>query len=438
MHPKTRIVLSLVVILAFVLGACASPGSQPAQPLQPSGEQLSGTISFMVFGDLSELKGYQELSAAFEANFPAIKVQLIHIPDQGDYRKRVAADLAAGTPADVLLINYRRVAALAAKGALEPLGPYLQKSTIIKESDFYPEAITPFYWKDQLTCIPQNVSSLVVYYNKNLFDQAGLAYPKDDWTWDQFLQTALALTKDLNGDGVTDQHGLGTEASLIRLAPFVWQNGGTILNDPDQPNRLSLDEPASLEAFQWFVDLQVKHHVVPSQVEESAEGSESRFENGRMGMFLNSRRGVPTYRNITAFDWDVAALPRKIEPASILHADAYCMPASVKNKELVWKFIEFANAGLGQTIMATSGRTVPSLRSVAESAVFLDPNFKPKNSRVFVDTIPTILAVPTLVNWPDIESVVSEELERAFYGSVSVEEAIKTATERAQPYFETK
>jgi multiple sugar transport system substrate-binding protein len=350
----------------------------------------------------------------------------------------MGADFAAGTPADVLLINYRNFASLAAKGVFAPLGPFLAKSAVIQETDFYPEAINPFYWKDQLVCLPQNISSLVVYYNKNLFDQAGLAYPKDDWNWDDFLKTAQALTKDLDGDGVNDQHGLGTEASLIRLAPFVWQNGGSLLNDPDHPNRLALDEPAGKEAFQWFVNLQTKYHVVPNQQEESAENSESRFQNGRLGMFLNSRKGVPTYRTITSFDWDVTGLPRKLDPASILHTDAYCMPASVKNKDLVWKFIEFANSIEGQTIISLTGRTVPSLRSVAESPAFLDPNARPKNSRVFVDTIAYILPVPLLPNWTDIESIVSEEIARAYYGNATIDEAIQTATERTLIYLKTE
>ena len=168
----------------------------------------------MVFGDPAELAAYQSLVDAFEVAHPDIDVELIHIPGQDDYRARLAVDLAAGTPADVFLSNYRLYAPFAARGALEPLEPYLQQSEIIAEADFYPEVMDPFRWRGELMCIPQNASSLVVYYDKALFDAAGLAYPDDDWTWDDFVATAEALTKDLDGDGVTDQYGLGTEASL--------------------------------------------------------------------------------------------------------------------------------------------------------------------------------------------------------------------------------
>jgi multiple sugar transport system substrate-binding protein len=219
------------------------------------------------------------------------------------------------------------------------------------------------------------------------------------------------------------------------VAPFVWQNGGDLVDDPAAPTRLALDSPAAREALQWFVNLQVRHHVVPDAVAEAAEDSESRFLNGRLGMFLNSRRGVPTYRAIEGFDWDVAPLPQGKGRAGILHADAYCMPAASQNKAAVWAFIEFANSAEGQRIIAASGRTVPSLRSVAESPAFLDPGQRPAASRVFLDEIPFIRAVPVMETWVDIEDLTSEELARAFYGQASLDEVIRAATERAQPFF---
>lgn len=285
-------------------------------------------------------------------------------------------------------------------------------------------------------CIPQNLSSLVVYYNKGLFDAAGIAYPADDWTWDDFLETAQALTLDTDGDGETDQFGLGTEASIFRLAPFVWQNGGEIVDDPANPTRLTLDTPEARAAVEWFVALQTVHGVVPNRVEEASEDSESRFVNGRMGMFLNSRRGVPTYREIEGFDWDVAPLPRHKEQAGILHADAYCMSRAADNKIAVWTFIEFANSPTGQTLVAQSGRTVPSLIAVAESPAFLDPNAKPQNSITFITDVDKIRAVPVMSTWVDIETLVGEELERAFYGDVSVDEMIRAAIDSTQPYFD--
>lgn len=432
-----QLMIILGLSLALLLMRCGQPAATP-QPVAATvevEEAPTGQVSFMIFGDTAEKVAYDQLVAAFEDRHPEIDINLIHIPGQSDYRKRLGIDFAAGAPADIVLLNYRRYASFAAKGVLEPLGPYLAESELIKVEDFYPESLRPFYWEKALMCIPQNLSSLVVYYNKDLFDQANLVYPEPGWTWADFLAAAQALTQDTDGDGAIDQYGLGTEVSIFRLAPFIWQNGGELVDDPAAPTRLALDSPAALEAVRWFVDLQVKHHVVPDAVQEEAEASESRFQNGRLGMFLNSRRGVPTYREITGFDWDVAPLPQGKGQAGILHADAYCMPSASPNKAATWRFIEFANSPEGQTIVAKSGRTVPSLKSIAESPAFLDPAVKPAHSQVFLEVIPVIREVPVMETWVDIEDLVGEELQRAFYGQASVEEVITTAMERAKEFF---
>jgi multiple sugar transport system substrate-binding protein len=200
-------------------------------------------------------------------------------------------------------------------------------------------------------------------------------------------------------------------------------------------SRLLFDTPEAQAALQWLVDLQVKHHVTPDAVAAESEDLESRFSNGRLGMYLDSRRVTPTFRTITAFDWDVAPLPTGKFPASVLHADAYCMTSATQDKDAAWKFIEFANSAEGQTIIARTGRTVPSLKSVAESDAFLDPKAKPQSSRVFLDAIPALRALPVLTNWVDIEETANAELERAFYGTASVDEVIKAIVDRTAIFF---
>ena len=401
------------------------------------GADEAGHVSFMVFGDPAELAAYQSLVSAFEVAHPDIDIELIHIPSPADYRLRLGADFAAGSPPDVSLINYRRYAALAARGVLEPVEPYLRASQVISERDFYPQAIDPFRWRGELMCLPQNISSLVVYVNRDLFAAAGVPLPEADWTWDEFLAAAKALTRDLDGDGRIDQYGLGTEVSLPRLAPFVWQNGGelVVLEGGLRPVRLALDSRAAREAVEWFVALQTEHGVVPDALAEAAEPSESRFMAGRTGMFLDSRRAVPTFRDIEAFDWDVAPLPQREQAAGILHTDAYCMAGAAPDKEAAWTFIEFANSPEGQAIVAASGRTVPSLVEVAESTAFLDPEVPPASSHLFLDSIPILRGVPVMAGWVDVEEVASDELERAFYGQATVDEAIGAMISRTAPFF---
>ena len=107
------------------------------------------------------------------------------------------------------------------------------------------------------------------------------------------------------------------------------------------------------------------------------------------------------------------------------------MAKATKDKDAAWKFIEFANSVEGQTIVAASGRTVPSLKSVAESPAFLEPNAKPANSQVWLDVVPFTRPMPVTANWIDVEEIVDSEFDRAYYGSASIDEAIKAAITRS-------
>ncbi|HSJ55735.1 MAG TPA: extracellular solute-binding protein, partial [Anaerolineae bacterium] len=171
-------------------------------------------VSFMVFGDPAELAAYQKLVAAFGMMYPEIEVELRHVASQGDYQKQLVTAFSAGAEPDVMLLNYRRMLQFAARGGLEPVGPYLDRSETLRAADLYPQALEAFQWDGQTWCVPQNISSLVVYYNRGLFDAAGVTYPAAGWRWDDFLRTAQALTLDLDGDGQIDQYGAGLSPEL--------------------------------------------------------------------------------------------------------------------------------------------------------------------------------------------------------------------------------
>ena len=426
LHPFL-VPISLLLILTT---ACV-----PLQSPLTSTDAGTTALTFLISGDPTDEAAYQQLIDAFAAGHSDITVNLINIPSGGDFRKRLAADFAAGTPPDLFLINYRNLGRFLASGAVEPLTAYIAASTLIKPADYYPQAMRAFQWQGEQYCLPQNISSPVIYYNKALFDAAGVAYPSDEWDWAAFVATAQALTQDMDSDGATDIYGFGTEATIVRMAPFVWMNGGDLVDDPAAPTKLALDTPASRAALAWFIALQTTHKVTPDGVAEAAESSESRFVNGRLAMFIDSRRAVPEFRTIEAFDWDVAALPVGKSPASILHSDAFCIAAAGQYKDAAWTFLEFANAIAGQTILAQTGRTVPSRMALAESPVFLDPQAKPANSQAFLNAIPGIRNLPIMSTWSDIEGIVSTELTNAFYGNATLDDALQAANEHSAEFF---
>lgn len=423
--------LALVVIALSVLASCGDDGRGRAAPTSDGGSAPT-TISLVVFGEREELAAYRTLVESFEDAQDDVDVDLIEVPDRQALITRVTTSIASGDAPDLFVINYRFFGQFAARGVLEPMQPRLDASEILSEDGMYDVALDAFrYPGEDLTCLPQNVSSLVVYFNRDLFAAGGVDVPREGWTWDDMRAAASELS-----DGET--RGVGVEASIVRLAPFVWSNGGDIVDDQDQPTRLTLDTPQALEALDEFLALSADG-LTPTYEESQSEDDEARFANGRLAMYMNSRRATPHFRQITDFEWDIAPLPVLAEPAGVLHSDAYCMTEDSTNHDAAFSFVEYALGPDGAPVIARTGRTVPSLVAVAESEAFLDPDLPPPSADVFLSTIPVVRQLPTISTWPEIENVTSEILEDARLSgtpaadvAVQLDEATRALFERAE------
>jgi multiple sugar transport system substrate-binding protein len=246
-----------------------------------------------------------------------VRVKLVEASDRDDLLARLSTGFAGGNPPDLFLLNYRFYGQFAARDLLEPVEDRLADSDMLAGARLLRAAAGCVPLGRRAHGLPQNVSSLVVYYNKDLFRAAGVAAPRAGWTWRQFVDTAIELT-----DRDAGVYGLGVEPSLIRVAPFVWSNGGELVKADE--SAFALDTPAARDALGPLLLLRRQYGVIPGEEEVEAEDDEARFQNGRLGMVLSSRRSTPAFRTITTFDWDVAPLPRHERAAGILHSDAYC------------------------------------------------------------------------------------------------------------------
>ncbi|GAB1513434.1 ABC transporter substrate-binding protein [Actinophytocola sp. KF-1] len=411
-----RTLLAIPVLL--VLSACSdgagaggAAGGNPAAP-----------ITVQVGADPEEAAVYRSLVSAYEESGGG-DVELVTV-SRDDHLTRLSTAFTSGDAPDVFLINYRQYAPFVQRGAVEPIGPLLM-ATGTNPAHYYEEPLRAFTYDGVLQCMPQNISSLVVYWNRALFTEAGVPAPKAGWSWDEFVATAKALTRG----GVK---GVGIDPSIVRMAPFIWSNGGTIVDDETSPTRTTLHEPAARGALRKVLDL-VASGATPDKEQLAAQGVPEQFMTGKVAMFLSSRVEVPALREQRGLDFDVAGLPVMGEPASVLHSDAYCVAAGSPNATAAAEFVAFAVGTQGQTLTALGGRTVPSLRSVATSPAFLSPTRAPASSQVFLDAIPDLRHTPVTPSWPEVEDVIGTQLERAFLDGVPLDEVLAEIREQADP-----
>ncbi len=403
-----------------------------------------GVVSVLLFGDPEELAAYRALIDDFEAQ-SSVDVELVEASDRDDLIARLSTSIAGGSPPDVFLLNYRYYGQFAASDSIAPLDDRIASSDRLAAEEFYPVAMDAFTWQGEQLCLPQNVSSLAVYYNRDLFEEYGVAEPPAEWTWNDLIETAVTLTRDARGNrvvgteneagSVVDLYGLGVEASLIRLAPFVWSNGGELTDDPDQPTRFTLDTPESREALRNFLELRQAYGVIPTDAEVEALDDESRFANGKLAMLLSSRRVTTTFRSIEDFEWDVAPLPVFDEQVGILHSDAFCITAASPRQDDAWSFVEYALSAEGQEALVATGRTVPSNIEVSRSDAFLDQGLPPSRSEVFLEAVERVRSTPVISTWPEIEDVTGPILEDGLYKGLSVDDVVRRIDEETRELF---
>ena len=415
--------LGCVLLVALVTAACSGSAE--------TGDGSPRPLRVQVYGEPEETKVYGELVKAFEQSEGGFDVELIEVADKDEHLAKLTTSFAGGDAPDVFLVNFREYSQFVVRGAVVPYETYVGANNV-QLLDYYPQPLEAFTFERKLQCMPQNISSLVAYYNTELFRKAGLKRPSAGWSWEDFRETARALTEG-------EVHGLGIEPSLIRLAPFVWSNGGEIVDDLHEPTTLTFDQPESRAALEYIVSLVRDDQVVPSEQDVAAQDLETRFVTGKLGMFLSSRRDTPVLREVQGLQWDVAPLPVAEQPAGILHSDGYCIAAGAGNDrpEDAARFIAFATGEQGQTITALGGRTVPALKSVAGSGAFLDPTQPPAHPEVFLDGIDAIRRTPVLATWPEIEDVAEEILTRAFYEEgYTIDDAIEALNQQTDPLFQ--
>ena len=416
--------IAALALSALFLGACSGePGSAPGGSATSPG---SHSITVQVSGEREETAVYRAMKKAYENDHPESSINLVEIAEKDDHLAKLSASFAGGEPPDVFLVNFREYSQFVALGAVDPFADYLEENDI-DLADYFPAPVEAFTFGEELQCMPQNVSSLVVYYNVDLFQRAGVDPPSQGWTWEDFRAAGEQLTKG-------DVRGIGIEPSIIRVAPFVWSNGGEIVDDDATPTSFMLDSPEAREALTFIQEL-VHDGLVPTEQEVGAQDLETRFVTQKLGMLLSSRRDTPSFREVADLNFDVGPLPVADAPVGILHSDAYCIAAGSGDPEEAARFIAYATGQQGQTLTALGGRTVPSLRSIAESGAFLDPSQEPAHSEVFLDAVPNLRRTPVIPTWPEIEDVAEELLTRFFYEEGYTVDDLVTALEEAEVLF---
>lgn len=386
------------------------------------------------WGSQEEIQAYQQVLRVFQEKNPGIQVEYINIPSN-EYLAKITAMMAAGSPPDVFFINNIDFPGLASRGVLKPLDPFIQRDKY-PTGDIFPGILKAFQWEGAQYGLPRDVSNLVVFYNRNLLRKAGLPDPKPDWTWDDFLRYAKALTVEKDGKRV--QWGVSFQTFYLFWEPWVWSAGGRFYS-PDH-SKFLLNSPSSLEGLQFYLDLRYKHHVAPTPEEAQDRGAFTMFLNGQTGMIVDGRWRVPTLKARAKFDFDVVPFPRG-KAGSIVDIDGsgWVMAAGTRNPEAAWKLLSFLAGPEASQIFTKTGLIIPArgvdVKNVEKSIQNLKDFFvppPPRSQHFFLTVNKTARPTETFERWNEALQLINKALEPVWQGKAELKAALDGVAPQVQ------
>jgi len=308
----------------------------------------------------------RELWAEFERRHPGVRVQIEQIPGPGQYAPKLMMMHLTGSTPDVVHLDASSAAVFMNNDVLRDLRPRLERDPDIAADQYFDAVLDVYRRDDALYAIPLDFTPMVLYYNKKLFDEAGVPYPQPGWTWDDFLHKARMLTKPPPpGKSLPAQYGFFFENIMPFWSPWLWSAGGDVLSPDGSRAAGFLDGPQSVGAVRFLVDLLRRHHVAPTLRESAIEGANP-FLEGRAAMDLKGHWMLIDYR-ARGLDVGVVELPRIVDrPVTVIYAAGLAIMRKARQPDLAWEYIKYFTSKEVQIKRLASGLAISGNRSAAE------------------------------------------------------------------------
>ncbi len=408
MNRKLMAAAGLAACAALVMTGCAAKTSADAAG------PVTITYSNFISNDGNEAN-LKKIVAAFEKKNPTITVDVKTLP-YGDYGTALQTDLAAGTAADVFDIEYSNYASYQANGVLAEI-------PVTNASAYRKTLLDAYATGGKQYALPSSFSDVVLYYNADLFDAAGVAHPTADWTWADEKAAAEKLTD--KAAGVWGDH---QPVSFYEYYKTLAQNGAQFLAKDGKS--VAFNTPKGIEAAKWLVE---KSGTVMPTIEDgqgTADFDTNLFKSGKLAML---HTGIWVFGAVAdvPFKWDIAVEPGNTDKASAVFSNAVGVSATSKHTEAAAKWAEFLTSS--DTMVQTrldAGWELPPISDESALSTYLDKG-APANRKAVFDSLDGIALPPVVATGQkEMQDITGEELVEAQSGRKTVQEALTSAEKR--------
>lgn len=352
---------------------------------------------------------YRQVVAPFQEAHPDWNIELVATPWE-DYAERLMVMIASGLAPDVILMH--DVPGYHTQGLLTDLTPFMARDQSFDPDIYFPFALDSLRYEGKQYGVMVHQSNHVLYYNPDAFAYSGLPVPNDydargEWTWDTFVEIGKKLTPWTATDGWVFQ--------ITDWLPFLWQNEGDVFS-PDG-TRSMLDDPRSIEAFEWMVSLQSEHGLVPRPWEGVwMEG----FLTGRLAMIPN----WPLFSDMThaQVPWDVTHYPAGRVRATMGGGPGFGILATSEHKDEAWELLKWLVGVEANEMYSAHGYGIPSVMEVAWEWAQMPG--EPAHRHVFIEAVNYQKPFPQHPLWSQALRIINLELQDVWMEEKSAREAM--------------
>ena len=420
-------------------------------------------LRFVVWdGDIS-LKVLRGVINQFEKEHPGIKVKLENVA-YGLYFQKLLSQYAANVAPDVAMLNPEEFQRFAKRGALLPLNDLFPHTPDFKLEDYYEPIVKAHSYHGTLYVLPRDIAPIgIVYYNKRLFQRAGMDLPDGSWTWDfqprpelgtKCFTNCLEKLTIMGPNGRPKQWGYVPGWTGLMADMFTFTQGARYADNYEDPTKILYNDPRVIKAYQFVSDLANKQHWMPSQVEMSSvvqSTAADMFISEKVAMFQSGIWEVPQIREKLVpgkpgwFDWDICLAPGYKDPATgkIVRAaptggSGYAIMSSTAHPKESWLLTQYMAGAPGMLAMARAGIAQPAIRKLALSDAWIPgPNTPleqqyPHNRLATDEAVPYVVFAPNADCWHELADIVNSKLDLIWTGSAKAKDVMADATSAAQ------
>ncbi len=414
---KMKKIIGLVSICFLLFMGCSKDKSENS--VKKEGKKT--VIQVAVSGSYEEIDIRKHIGELYMQKNPEVELEWIDLG--GERYQKLLTLIGGGNAPDLLYVNEWTVA-LAERNVLEPLDDYIAQDTDFNIDDFYESLLPQATYEGKIYSIPQEVSPYVIYYNKDMFDRAGVEYPTMDWEVEEFFEKAKQLT-DPEKKEFGYQHYIGWQDQWMQ---WINRAGMHELFTSDLKST-NYGTPEALAGLRVLRRMTVEDKISPNPASISAMGKsfDGLFRNQKVAMFASGLWILPPFdKDPLDFKWDIVKVPKDINrdtKAGILN---WAISSNSKLKEESWDVLKFFVSKDGMSEIAASRIAMPSVKTDTDYYIELmrEKKSSPENIQVFYEVAPDVNTLDMVSSKrEELTSLVDPEISKLEMGVTTPEEA---------------